>query len=456
MLSSCVALSASINVLWEVVNSTHIDIALEGPQQDCACVDVPCSTRPIVLLLLPPRSTDAPAGVLHGGEQDNAYNAFGPANPSAVDRFMGGADVVVLGYSSEGQPFAVDSFLTTYEVCNYGNPDREFVGSCDDASWGQSTTWDNVELLHAQQLDSVQFMRYTREIKTPDGLFDHPFKLDAPQRFIYATGSILSTVTTFEGYPGTGEHEGDASVAYGDVELYIGQTINECAPINGVEPVPADQQQSLPDGFAGPVLLGNGEVSVAWQLTTHQIAFQVTSNVRAEWVGLGLGNRMSDAHAYVAWRDDLGDLHLAGYRMVGKRASDVLETHEPLENVEIIYENGYITFMYVLRATDAAYRSLATALKLCRFTRALGASEQYGVPAIDIEAQSFISATGATWQSGPLQPINTHTRRSGTATVVNLLSAVAFVEGLDTVYFVHGMTDPTYKSDQSSYEVPQM
>lgn len=90
---------------------------------------------------------------------------------------MGGADVVLLGYDDDGVPYAVDYYLSTYEVCNYGSEskyrdgglsrmrfsapnfelstsDGIFYGSCDDSSWGQSTLLDNVALQHAHRVRS--------------------------------------------------------------------------------------------------------------------------------------------------------------------------------------------------------------------------------------------------------------------------------------------------------------
>ena len=116
-------------------------------------------------------------------------------------------------------------------------------------------------------------------------------------------------------------------------------------------------------------------------LTTHQVSLYVQANIKSEWLGLGLGKGMTDSHAYVAWHggevcgperiklahfctctqlylahyigtDKLwtslnqGELHLGGYRMVGKRAEDVIETYEPLEDVEVSYEDGYLSFRY--------------------------------------------------------------------------------------------------------------
>ena len=53
--------------------------------------------------------------------QDTGYRGFGPADPSAGNLLMGGADVVLLGYDDDGVPYAVDYYLSTYEVCNYGS-----------------------------------------------------------------------------------------------------------------------------------------------------------------------------------------------------------------------------------------------------------------------------------------------------------------------------------------------
>ena len=60
--------------------------------------------------------------LFQGVLQSNQYLAFGPADPLATSREMVGSDVVAVGYQ-DGFPFAIDSFITSVEECNYNVSD---------------------------------------------------------------------------------------------------------------------------------------------------------------------------------------------------------------------------------------------------------------------------------------------------------------------------------------------
>ena len=65
----------------------------------------------------------------------DTWFAFGPVQPGARARLMGGADVIVAGYQSHGgsaapEPFATDAFISSYAECSVSD-DGVVDGVCE-------------------------------------------------------------------------------------------------------------------------------------------------------------------------------------------------------------------------------------------------------------------------------------------------------------------------------------
>ncbi len=67
---------------------------------------------------------------------EDTYLAFGPADPSAKDRLMAGADVIAGGMdSSTGAGWAEDMFLSGYGACQQPEGLNGADGVCPDSAF---------------------------------------------------------------------------------------------------------------------------------------------------------------------------------------------------------------------------------------------------------------------------------------------------------------------------------
>jgi len=123
---------------------------------------------------------------------DQRYLSFGPAQPGATSRLMGGSDVAVVGYS-QGVVFIGDYYITNYEECNANSPVEELRGVCEDRTWGAgNASLDDLSISYAHQQGGVTFVRYSRQYLTSDTRYDHALSPNALQNFIWATGAFTS------------------------------------------------------------------------------------------------------------------------------------------------------------------------------------------------------------------------------------------------------------------------
>jgi hypothetical protein len=119
-------------------------------------------------------------------ENEDAYLAFGPADPDSSSVRMVGSDVAIVGVRG-GEGFALDYHLNQYSMCDYSSTASK--GACPDPS----PCSDDLTLVSSEREGSVTRVRYTRPVAAGDAC-DHPF---APP------GSFTSVVFT------TGQVTGD-------------------------------------------------------------------------------------------------------------------------------------------------------------------------------------------------------------------------------------------------------
>lgn len=338
---------------------------------------------------------------------------------------MGGADVAAGGFQASAatpQPWADDFSMNAYLPCD--TTTSPATGACPDRAFvvaAQGASVSNVALLNAtlsgarpprppglvsllcsltrvpagaHPQDGVQTLFMTRPLGVHDAVLDIALDLASPRTYIWAHGALRA------GAPGQApafllaQH---AAGAYDIVEgVRLGAcTTEECAPLTAAAAAPP--APPAPEGFAAPLMLSGGGVTLSWQLSPTSVVFVVRGLSASTWASIAIGDGMVGSHAYVAWTEN-GAMRFSPYSMSSLDASGVSQSGG--ENVTLLSsssQGGAVSFT---------------------FSRPLAANGN--APGLDATATHVLWALGNGWSGDGLSSGAQHFARSSVATVVNL------------------------------------
>ena len=370
-----------------------------------------------------------------------SWAAFGPANPNANNRLMGGADAAVLTLADDDATTVAveDYFLTSYLECDYANGGGD--GVCDDATLGGESS---VEPLLTQYSQGVALAVFSRPWAAAEPETDVPLAPSEPRPFVWARGATMAQGEgaggrSALGRPGVAKHAALVEQTYGELfGLRLAEITWQCSPLAGVLPPGARRGEAdeapasaVLDGLSTPVLLHNGGAQVAWRLdeAAGTATFGVQMLRPGSYAALAIGTLMSNAFAYVAIREGVGS-----YRMTGYKNTDVVplcgacgDAHELTDVVVETDADGYLSF---------------------RFTRPLAANVASGEPEIEIGGGArtpLMWAAGDNWGAmrgadlGPPPPEALHTSRSKAAAAIDLATGDALIAQADARLVWHGI-----------------
>jgi hypothetical protein len=279
----------------------------------------------------------------------NTWMAIGPAFPGLENRLMGGSDVILGGFrlQDEGDggggtdvPFADDFYIGGYEVC-IRLADGTLDGVCRDSTWTGQEQDNDAELVYAQTMDGVAFLRVRRPLMATTPKYDHDITPGFPQNLIWARGP-LSQGQGMDDIQFHGYRNGELK----DIDL--NETIWDCGPLSGLdfgqdgfeEPQDFDPStDTFAKKFEQRVMLLGDHMEVFWTLLpeTSQIHLGARANARtsSQWMSIAVGESMTDSWAWVASFAD-EEPQLLIYRISGLDSSTVRMTSEQEQSVMMV------------------------------------------------------------------------------------------------------------------------
>ncbi|GAX85475.1 hypothetical protein CEUSTIGMA_g12891.t1 [Chlamydomonas eustigma] len=414
----CMPLGSQMQLWWQPFNATHFNFALVG---DVA---------------------------------DDQYLSFGPVQPGSVDRLMGGSNTVAGGVnSSSGVAWAADMYLGSYSPCDlsYSPP----VGVCPlttmDPSLSSLAASQTVQLIAASRKDSVTTLLLSRPLRSFSSGFGIGINLNSSASYIWTHGPMM---------PGNqppslrmAQHGISQNHDYGSLlNINLGATGNGslcgvCQPMQGLASISSNSNSSvLSPGFAAPVLLAGGGVSVSWMVGSEGITFMVsvswmvgsegitfmvTAMQAAGWASIAIGQQMTGAHAYVAWSPKDGVWRVDGYSMTSLDATGLTRTTLYGGGSTGSGNSSSTGSGSSSSSTDSGSYEQVSNVTVARTSSGIITFSFYrpwmstgGAPAIDASALSLIWALGSNWQDPPNDG-NNHFIQSAVPTVINLLTSSA-------------------------------
>lgn len=242
--------------------------------------------------------------------------------------------------------------------------------------------------------DGVQTLFLTRPLGAHDAVLDIALDLASPRTYIWAHGSLRA------GAPGQAPAFLLAQHAAGAYDIVDGVRLGacpteECAPLTAAAAAPP--APPAPEGFAAPLMLSGGGVTLSWQLSPTSVVFVVRGLSASTWASIAIGDGMVGSHAYVAWTEN-GAMRFSPYSMSSLDASGVSQSAG--ENVTLLSsssQGGAVSFT---------------------FSRLLAANGN--APGLDATSTHVLWALGNGWSGDGLSSGAQHFARSSVATVVNL------------------------------------
>ena len=352
---------------------------------------------------------------------------FGPAAPAAFNRLMGGADVIVAGFDESAKPFALDTYITNYEVCNYGAPTGQLMGVCEDYSRANGdTSVSNVELLHSHMMDGISFVRVRRKLETGDARFDHPIKPTRMQAFIWAIVKLGDALPPRALGPAIEYHGPSKGFGFDELKaLNLSRATFNCTLFSKQDTALSSVIESPARDFASRYdasVVFDQKVSVHWTLTATTLRLGVRTLQRSGWVSVGFGATMVGSRAYVGSAVPASDAGVRLYHLQSLYASGAKLLSAIDESVWRI-EGNNVGFEVNIPLQSTQGKRVITV----------------GDTTFDVDGEiELVWAVGDTWHATALEADN-HYAHSRTAVRINFRSGAIGILGVDSKLVAHGL-----------------
>ncbi|XP_078433509.1 DOMON domain-containing protein / dopamine beta-monooxygenase N-terminal domain-containing protein [Wolffia australiana] len=160
------------------------------------------------------------------------YMAFGWSDPGSASPAMIRSDIVVSGFTEEGNPFAEDYYISANSEC-LQDKDGKSQGVCPDRVYkeeegGGSAMVNNTKLIYGHRKDGVSFIRFNRLLKTGDVKFDIVVNKSESMAVIWALGKLRPPDALHPLYLPQ-KHEAELNQSYGFLTLNLSQSVDDCA-----------------------------------------------------------------------------------------------------------------------------------------------------------------------------------------------------------------------------------